>query len=43
MIYILRLFSKRKTRPSLFSAALSEGIKDVFIEMGYHLNDKNKG
>jgi hypothetical protein len=40
--FILRLFTKRKIRPSFFSAALSEGIKDVFREMGYHFNREDK-
>jgi hypothetical protein len=40
--FIQRLFSKRKTRASLFSEALSEGIKDLFIEMGYRFNREGK-
>jgi len=42
MIFILSLFPKFKARPSLFSVALSEGIKDMFREMGYRFNDKSK-
>ena len=40
--FILSLFTKRKARPSFFSAALSEGIKDAFREMGYRFNRKDK-
>jgi len=31
---ILRMFVKSKTRPSLFSSAFSEAMKDVNMEMG---------
>jgi hypothetical protein len=41
-IFFLSFFAKRKTRPSYFSAALSEGIKDLFREMGYHSDKKKK-
>jgi len=40
--FIQRLFSKRKTQASLFSEALSEGIKDMFTEMGYRVNGEGK-
>jgi hypothetical protein len=34
------LFFKYRTRPSLFSRALSEGIRDMFEEMGYPVKIK---
>ena len=40
--FILKVFTKRKANPSLFSISLSEAIKDVFIEMGYRFSDKDK-
>jgi hypothetical protein len=36
-IFFLRLFSKRVKRPSIYSEAISEGIVDMFKEMGYKL------
>jgi hypothetical protein len=40
--FILNLFSKRKTYSTLFSEALTEGIKEMFEEMGYHFNNDDK-
>ena len=37
---IASLWVRQKTRPSLFSKALSEGLKDLFIEMGYRFKNK---
>ncbi|MDP4263317.1 MAG: hypothetical protein Q8941_12395 [Bacteroidota bacterium] len=39
---IVGLLVKDKTRPSVFSSAISEGIKDMFTEMGYHFNEPAK-
>ncbi|HKC35039.1 MAG TPA: hypothetical protein VKB95_03220 [Chitinophagaceae bacterium] len=39
---ISRLFTKRKARSSLFSAALSEAFKEMFTEMGYHFKQHDK-
>jgi hypothetical protein len=35
MVYIIRLFSKRKKHLPFFANAVAEGIKDAFREMGY--------
>jgi hypothetical protein len=35
MALIIGAFVKRKNKPSLFSIAVSQGIKDMFREMGY--------
>lgn len=39
----INFFKKRNTNSSLFSSALSDGIKDTLKEMGYgsHRNDEN--
>jgi hypothetical protein len=37
---IASLWVRQKTRPSLFSKALSEGLKDLFEEMGYRFKNK---
>ncbi len=39
---VTRFFSLGKKSPSPFSEAVSEGIKDLFKEMGYtsHVKDK---
>lgn len=39
---VTRFFYFTKKRPSPFSEAISEGIKDLFKEMGYssHIKDK---
>jgi hypothetical protein len=39
--FILRMFVKSKTRPSLFSSAFSEAMKDVNMEMGTSLDHDN--
>ncbi|WP_324232258.1 hypothetical protein [Lacibacter sp.] len=36
------LIRKYNSRSSIFSEALTEGIRDVFIEMGYRFDDKDK-
>jgi len=38
---IVSLIFKRKSRPSPFSEAVSEGIKEAFKEMGYRLNEND--
>jgi len=39
MFLLIRAWlTKNNARASLFSLALSEGIKDMFTEMGYHFN-----
>jgi hypothetical protein len=40
MIFIAGLFIRRKKNTSLFSNALSEGIRDTFLEMGYKMDGK---
>jgi hypothetical protein len=42
MNYIIRLFQKEKKKPPLFAEAVSEGIKDMFREMGHQINIKVK-
>lgn len=42
MLAFIKLFFLRlRNRPSLFSKALSEGISDMFKEMGYQVKNKN--
>lgn len=36
---IKNLFKKQQTYSSLFSSAITEGIKDVFEEMGYEVKE----
>jgi len=40
LAHIKVFFLKYKSRPSLFSRALSEGIRDMFEEMGYPVKNK---
>jgi hypothetical protein len=40
--FILRMFVKSKTRPSLFSSAFSEAMKDLNMEMGTRFNHDNR-
>ena len=42
MVFIAGLFIRKKNIPSLFSNALSEGIRDIFLEMGYKMGDKKE-
>lgn len=42
MMFVTHFFKKEKTYTDLFSSALSEGIKDVFEEMGYRSNAGDK-
>ena len=43
MNYIIRLFQKAKKKSPLFAEAVSEGIKDMFREMGHQIDIKAKG
>lgn len=40
--FILKMFVKSKTRPSLFSSAFSEALKDLNREMGTRLNHEKR-
>ena len=40
---IAYFFKKRKTFKTLFSEAVSEGIRDAMLEMGYRFEDTKKG
>ena len=40
--FILRLFSKRKTRVALFSEALAEAASEMSEEMGYQVKEQDK-
>ena len=40
--FIRNLFSIRRTYSTLFSEALTEGIKEMGEEMGYHFKDQDK-
>ena len=42
VMFVTNFFKKEKTSTSLFSSALSEGIKDMFEEMGYKCRPVNK-
>jgi hypothetical protein len=42
MLFIVHSFKKRKTFKTLFSEALSEGIRDTMREMGYRFEDTKK-
>lgn len=35
VLFVSHFFKRKNTYASLFSTAISEGIKDVFREMGY--------
>ena len=39
---ILKFFPGVKKKPPLLAEAVSEGIKDMFREMGYQINIKSK-
>jgi hypothetical protein len=38
VMFVTNFLKKEKTNASLFSLAFSEGIKDMFKEMGYRQN-----
>ena len=42
MLFIVHSFKKRKTFKTLFSEAISEGIRDTMLEMGYRFEDTKK-
>jgi hypothetical protein len=42
MMFVTHFFKKEKTYSGLFSSALSEGIKDMFEEMGYRIPTADK-
>jgi hypothetical protein len=41
VLFVTHFFKREKTYSFLFSTAISEGIKDMFKEMGYSLNRVN--
>jgi len=41
-LFVTHFFKRKSTYSSLFSTAISEGIRDVFQEMGYSVNRVNK-
>ena len=42
VLFVTHFFKRKNTYSSLFSTAISEGIKDTFKEMGYSLDGTNK-
>ena len=42
VLFVTHFFKRKNNYTSLFSAAISEGIKDMFKEMGYNSNRVNK-
>ena len=42
VLFVTHFFKRKLTYSSLFSTAISEGIKDTFKEMGYSLDGTNK-
>jgi hypothetical protein len=42
ILFIVHSFKKRKTFKTLFSEAMSEGIRDTMLEMGYRFKDTKK-
>jgi len=42
ILFVTHFFKREKTYSFLFSTAISEGIKDMFKEMGYSLNGFNE-
>ena len=42
ILFIVHRFQKRKTFKTLFSEAVSEGIRDTMLEMGYRFEDTKK-
>jgi len=42
LLFVTHFFRRKNTYSALFSSAISEGIKDLFKEMGYRSNEFNK-
>ena len=42
VLFVTHFFKRKNTYSFLFSTAISEGIKDMFKEMGYSLDETNK-
>ena len=42
ILFIVNRFKKLKTFKTLFSEAVSEGIRDTMLEMGYRFEDTKK-
>ena len=42
VLFVAHLFRRKNTYTFLFSTAISEGIKDMFKEMGYTTDRVNK-
>ena len=42
VLFVTHFFKRKNSYSFLFSTAISEGIKDMFKEMGYSLNGVNK-
>jgi hypothetical protein len=42
ILFATHFFKRKNTYSSLFSTAISEGIKDMFKEMGYSLEGTKK-
>jgi hypothetical protein len=42
ILLIVHRFKKRKTFKKLFSDAVSEGIRDIMLEMGHRFEDIKK-
>ena len=42
VLFVTHFFKRKNTYSSLFSTAISEGIKDTFKEMGYSLDGTTK-
>jgi hypothetical protein len=42
LLFATHFFKRKNTYSSLFSTAISEGIKDLFKEMGYGPNERSK-
>jgi len=42
VLFVTHFFKRKNTYSFLFSSAISEGIKDMFKEMGYNSNGVNK-
>jgi hypothetical protein len=42
VLFVAHFFKRKNTYTLLFSTAISEGIKDMFKEMGYTIDKVNK-
>ena len=42
LLFVRHFFRRKDSYSTLFSSAISEGIKDLFKEMGYSSNEFNK-